>query len=139
MRTNGSFHFDFLVPRRPLSLQTRNRANLRAWKRYVAVEAAKHWSGTPPIQAMGIRLTIIFLCEEAPIDADNIIKPIQDALIGLVYEDDELITDVDSHRRFFSDTLDLTGLPVGLLGAIFAREECVYVRIEPARDLRGYL
>jgi hypothetical protein len=32
-------HFDFLIPRRPVSMQTRNRANLQAWKDYVRGEA----------------------------------------------------------------------------------------------------
>jgi hypothetical protein len=38
--------FEFLIPDRPVSLQTRNRENLRQWKAYVASEAAKSWEGS---------------------------------------------------------------------------------------------
>ena len=78
----------------------------------------------------GLRLTLLFLCEDAPVDVDNIIKPIQDALIRLVYDDDELVTDVDSHRRFFSDPINLTGLPLSVWIAAWLGIERVYVRVE---------
>ena len=35
--------FEFLIPQRPVSTQTRRRENLREWKNYVAGEAAKAW------------------------------------------------------------------------------------------------
>ncbi|HIG48948.1 MAG TPA: RusA family crossover junction endodeoxyribonuclease [candidate division Zixibacteria bacterium] len=43
---------------------------------------------------------MVYLGEtNAPVDTHNIIKPIQDGLVGLVYDDDLLVTDVESHRR----------------------------------------
>ena len=42
------------------------------------------------------------MCDSSPADIDNSIKPIQDALVGVVLADDFQVTDVDSHRRFLS-------------------------------------
>ena len=62
-----------------------------------------------------------------------------DALRGLVYSDDALISDVDSHRRRMAGTFDLTRLPQLLLRGIASQEECVYVRVNKARSLEDYL
>lgn len=42
-----------------------------------------------------------------PLDTDNIIKPIQDALARLVFEDNVLVTNVRSHRRIRTGMFDL--------------------------------
>lgn len=132
--------FEFLIPKRPVSLQTKNRKNLQAWKSFVRGEAAKLWgNGTPPVSLPALRFTIVYLCDESPADIDNIIKPIQDALVGLVFEDDFLVSDVDSHRRFLDEPIDVTSLPPLLQSGVAAGNECVYVRISDAQDLGSYL
>jgi crossover junction endodeoxyribonuclease RusA len=96
--------FEFLIPKRPVSLQTKNRKNLQAWKNFVQGAALKVWlAGRPAVSSPALRCTIVYVCDRSPADIDNIIKPIQDALVGLVFEDDFLISDVDSHRRFIED------------------------------------
>jgi Holliday junction resolvase RusA-like endonuclease len=132
--------FEFLIPKRPVSLQTKNRKNLQAWKSYVRGEAAKVWAATSsPVSAPSLRFTIVYLCDTAPADIDNIIKPIQDALVGLVFDDDFLVSDVDSHRRFLTEPIDLTSLPPLLQAGAAKGGECVYVRIGDAQELRTYL
>ncbi|HEX9822196.1 MAG TPA: RusA family crossover junction endodeoxyribonuclease [Methylomirabilota bacterium] len=37
-----------------------------------------------------------YLYDEAALDADNILEPIQDALIGIVLDDDSVITDIEA-------------------------------------------
>jgi hypothetical protein len=132
--------FDFLIPRRPVSLQTKNRRNLQAWKEFVRDQAKMVWiSGRPPVSSRALRCTIVYLCGDAPADVDNIVKPIQDALVGVVFDDDFQISDIDSHRRFLSEPLDITFLPWLLRAGIVLGTECVYVRISDAQDLRSYL
>jgi hypothetical protein len=130
--------FEFLIPRRPVSLQTKNRANLQAWKAYVAGEAAKVWQGTM-IGAGDIELLLVYMFDLAPPDADNIVKPIQDALVGLVFSDDALISDVESHRRSLVGTFDLTRFPGLLVAGIAAGQECVYVKVSTSEPLEDYL
>lgn len=120
--------FEFLIPDRPVSLQTRNRENLRQWKAYVASEAAKSWTGEA-ISDCNLQLTLVYLCGDDPVDIDNIIKPIQDALVGLAYIDDILVTDVESRRRPLAGTYDVARCPDQLLQGIASGGECVYVRL----------
>ena len=92
--------FEMLIPRRPVSHQAKNRENLQAWKDYVYGRARIDWIGGTPIATQGLRLMLVYLCNDFPADIDNIIKPIQDALVGVVYADDSLISDVIEQMWF---------------------------------------
>jgi crossover junction endodeoxyribonuclease RusA len=132
--------FELLISKRPVSFQTKRRKNLQAWKNFVRAEASKVWNAADlPVSSPFLRCVIVYLCDSAPADIDNIIKPIQDALVGLVFEDDFLGSDVDSHRRFLADPIDVASLPPLLQAGVAKGEECVYVRICDAQDLRSYL
>ena len=132
--------FEFLIPKRPVSLQTKSRLNLQLWKNFVREEAMRAWSiDTPPVSSPALRFSIVYLCDSSQADIDNIIKPIQDALVGLIFEDDFLVSDVDSHRRFLAEPIDVTTLPPLLQSGVASGNECVYVRVSDAQDLRSYL
>lgn len=131
--------FEMLIPKRPVSHQAKNRENLQAWKDYIYGRARNEWIGGTPLIEEGLRLTLVYLCDDSPADIDNIIKPIQDALVGIVYADDALISDVDSHRRFLSDAIDVTNLPPLLIEGVTLGEECIYVSVCLAENLETYL
>lgn len=130
---------ELLIPQRPLSLQTRNRSDLQAWKRLVAGEAANVWGSRPPIGSGDLRLTIVYLCDDFPPDTDNIIKPIQDALEGPVIVDDILVADVESHRRVYSQSFKFKRLPPLLRRGLLTGAECVYVRLSDTKPLEKLL
>jgi len=130
--------FEFLIPKRPVSLQTKNRKNLQSWKNFVCAETCKDWSGAPH-SGNELHLTLIYLCDDDPVDVDNIIKPIQDALVGTIYDDDLLISDVESHRRPLTGVFDIAKHPVLLVDGILSGTECVYVGITDAQPLGNYL
>ena len=98
----------------------------------------KGWLSEPR-KGIDLHVQLIYLYDKDPIDVDNIIKPILDSLVGLVYDDDSCITDVESHRRSLIGTFDLTRLPRLLISALSMRKECVYVRITDAKPLEEYL
>lgn len=129
--------YEFLIPRRPVSVQAKNKSRQR-WKQFVYDEAAKSWVEDSPFIG-DLHLTIVYLFDSDPADIDNIIKPIQDALIGLAYSDDSAITDVEAHRRSIYGTFDITRCPEELLKGITSGSECVYVRITEAKLLEDYL
>jgi len=130
--------FEFLIPIRPVSHQTRNRANLQRWKSYVRDLAIGVWTG-PIWCEPGLELRLIYLANEDPVDVDNIIKPIQDALIGVIYLEDGLVTDVESHRRPIKGTFDITHCSKLLTEALLSNDECVYVSVVRSKALEDYL
>ncbi|MEH1836483.1 MAG: RusA family crossover junction endodeoxyribonuclease [Nostoc sp.] len=103
------------------------------------LEAQKVWKDNSPINKGELQLTLVYLCDEFPADIDNIIKPIQDALVDLVFEDDSLVSDVDSHRRFLSDPIEIKSLPSLLQRAVLIGKECVYVKVSEPQPLEKYL
>jgi hypothetical protein len=121
-----------------MSLQG-NRANLRTWKEFVARRANTAWGVRPPIQTGELHLTLVYLSGVQPADVDNIIKPIQDALVGLVLSDDSLIVAVESHRRLLTGSFDPMRLPPLLLTGLLTGRECVYVRLRDAQPLEELL
>jgi crossover junction endodeoxyribonuclease RusA len=129
--------FEFLIPKRPLSLQAK-RASLQAWKAFVRAEAQKVWGGSL-IETGDLHLTLVYLCGLTPPDTDNIVKPIQDALVGLVFSDDSLVADVESHRRSLNGVFDLTQLPELVSLGVDSGQECVYVKVSSSRPLEEYL
>lgn len=131
--------FEFVIPRRPVSLQVKKRDNLQKFKSFVRTEAAKTWPADNAPLSENLRITLIYLAAADAADVDNIIKPIQDALVGLVYSDDVYVCDVDCHRRYLSEPIDVTDLPPPLQAAIAQAEECVYVRVSHASGLKDYL
>ena len=129
--------FELLIPRRPLSHQAKNRQHLQDWKDFVYGRARQKWQG-PPLTTAQVRLTLVYLCDDYPADIDNIIKPIQDALVGVILADDFQVTDVDSHRRFLGE-LDITKFPPLLLAGVSSNQECVYIRITASGPLEDDL
>ncbi len=121
-----------------LSLQAK-RSSLQAWKAFVKAEASKTWTRTLLSEDLDLHLTLVYLYDRDPLDVDNIIKPIQDALVGLIYEDDQQITDVQAHRRHLRGTFDILKFPDLLLQGLYTGSECVYVRICQSKTLESYL
>jgi Holliday junction resolvase RusA-like endonuclease len=94
-----------------MSLQTKSRQSFRTWKEAVRGEAAKAWAGRRMIEDGDLSLTLVYLYRAGPVDVDNIIKPIQDALEGIVLSNDILVTDVECHRRVVPGRSKLKRVP----------------------------
>jgi Holliday junction resolvase RusA-like endonuclease len=80
------FPFEFIIDGPPVSYQTRNANRLRAWQHSVRVAAEQRW----PVEARPVKARLKFSVTyyhdgvSVRIDNDNLVKPIQDALNGLV-------------------------------------------------------
>lgn len=130
--------FEALIRERPVSLQTKNKRRLDEWKQTLRVIFTEKWD-SPVAQDTDFRVTLVYLCGTAPVDIDNIVKPILDSMGAVIYRDDILVTDVDSHRRPIFGETDLTNWPSLLIEGLARREECVYVRVQFAQSLEAYL
>jgi Holliday junction resolvase RusA-like endonuclease len=132
--------YEFVIPGRPASVHARNRQAYREWQDKVVREANRVSPGTFPFTNFDARLTIVFVSgARSPIDVDNVIKPIQDALTGVFYGDDEMVSDVAAHRRIWADEVPEDGLPALLRAAWKSKRDCVYVRIQKTARLKDLL
>jgi hypothetical protein len=123
---------EFVVPGPPVSHQTSDKANLKAWQTTIRAEAAKTWT-LPPLKGKLKFLLINFHeGDKPPLDDDNMVKPIRDALNGLVYEDDRQIRYSETLQVPIDDPIKIRGASVILLAAYSKGDEFLYVRIEDA-------
>ncbi|MEI1373270.1 RusA family crossover junction endodeoxyribonuclease [Nostoc sp. UHCC 0926] len=97
--------FEFIVDGPPVSQQARKRGKgnrLEDWKKTVRQEAEKYWSSEQKTATGLVMLQITYFYDSVQIDIDNIVKPIQDAIIGLAYVDDEQVSDLLVRKRNLS-------------------------------------
>lgn len=124
---------EFIVTRVPLSHQTRNRARLQAWKMAVRQEAASQWRGRSPVMG-AVKVTVAYYHESgtARIDGDNMVKPIQDALNGVVYNDDRQIVRVVVEKHSINASFVVRYISPVLANGFSVGKPFVYVKIEDA-------
>ena len=77
-------------------------------------------------------LTITYFYECASMDIDNIPKPIADALKGLVYLDDDQLTDMLCRKRNLNNSLRIENPSAVLAGGIDRGHEFLYIVVEEA-------
>ncbi len=118
----------------PVSQQTRRRERLRAWKIMVRQEAEKYWSPGQKAATGLIMLQITYFYDSVAIDVDNIVKPIQDAIIGLAYIDDDQVTDVLVRKRNLSGNFKVENMTSTLAEGFSRRSEFLHIVVIEAPD-----
>ena len=79
-------------------------------------------------------LTITYFYDSVSIDVDNIPKPISDALKGLVYLDDEQVTDMLCRKRNLNSDLRIENPSSVLAEGLSRGKEFLYIVVEEASD-----
>ena len=122
--------WDFVVLGTPLSVQASSKSKAR-WKAAVQVAAQAAWpAGEAPLaDALQIHVTC-FHDSAPPLDADNMLKPIQDALIGIVYKDDRQLTDTHGSLRDMNDQYVVRGMSPALAVGFVANVPFVHVKVD---------
>lgn len=125
--------FEFTVPGQPVSHQTRNRAKLADWSRFVRTWASLHWGLKVPVTE-AVKLTVTYFHEGAEIrlDNDNMLKPIQDSLNGIIYVDDRQVTDTVVRKASIDDSFHVRGTSMLLLEAFARGDPFVHIVVEHA-------
>jgi crossover junction endodeoxyribonuclease RusA len=122
--------FEFTIQGPPVSNQTRNRARLLLWKQDVRAAAqARIPAGTSPVRDP-VQVTITYYYEGDSPDVDNIIKPIQDALNGLVFTDDAQVAETKSRKRLLNGSYEIKGASGVLLQGFSAGVGFLHIRVE---------
>lgn len=128
------FPFEFIVDGPPVSHQTRRPTRLEAWKQTVRAAAAQRWPiGTVPARIQ-LKILVIYYHDGVTVrmDNDNMIKPIQDALNGLIYEDDRQITDTQVRKTDINGSFRVRGMSPVLAEGFIKGAEFLYIRVEVA-------
>lgn len=128
--------FEFIIDGPPVSHQTRKAERLQAWERTVRAAAAQRWPANTPPVTVSLRFSVTYYHDgvSVRIDNDNLVKPIQDALNGLVYEDDRQITDIYVRKTDLNGSFRVRGMSPVLAEGFCRGNEFLYVRIELAPD-----
>ena len=124
---------DFVVLGTPKSVQAASRSKT-LWKAEVSTAAQTVWPLTRSPLTTTLKITVVYYYLGAPLDTDNMLKPIQDALNGVVYRDDSQITDITAGKRPFDGSFRVRGLSPQLAKGFTSNGEFVHVRIEDAPD-----
>ncbi len=121
--------FEFIIIGTPVSQQTRKKLRLRKWKDDVRAGAVTRWpSGELPLN-QPIKIFAVYYYEGVALDTDNMIKPIQDALKGLVYSDDCVVTDSQAAKRNLDGNFRVKGMSPVLAEGFCSGSEFIYVKI----------
>jgi crossover junction endodeoxyribonuclease RusA len=124
---------EFTVLGPPVSHQSHNKTKLGAWRRKVRTAAARVWAKRPPLELkLNIVVTYYHEGQAVRIDTDNMVKPIQDALIGLVYSDDCWITHTSSQKISIDGFFQVRGRSLVLLEAFSRGVEFLHITVDHA-------
>jgi hypothetical protein len=126
---------EFIVAGTPISSGARGRSRTR-WKEAVSSAASAALPHQHALVADSVRVTVVYFYVRTDLDLDNILKPILDALIEVIYVNDFQVTDISASKRDQTGTLILEGAsPVIIEQLASAAEEpqdFVYVAVELA-------
>ncbi|MBD2022200.1 RusA family crossover junction endodeoxyribonuclease [Leptolyngbya sp. FACHB-36] len=130
--------FEFLVTGKPVSHQTKDKKRLQAWKTTVRNAAEAHWNSHPTGENVRVVITHYYDTEpgnESGVpDSDNIVKPVRDALNGVIYADDYQITDFVSRRRNLNSSFRVKGMSSVLAKGFCSGDEFLHIRVDSAPD-----
>lgn len=120
---------EFFLSGVPASAQG-STAGKNAWKLRVeqAAEAVIPQNMWLLEQPLGIEV-LLFLNEDLQGDLDNVVKPIQDALTGVIYRDDHQIFDVHAAKYLPDRILKMENPSRKLSEALEEERPLVYIRI----------
>lgn len=105
---------EFTVPGTPRSLQAESSSK-RQWQQKVKAYAPFQ----PKLLTGPLRVRITFFFDGAAyVDTDNIIKPIQDALEGEIYENDRIVVDVCARKVDVRKMPSIKPLPPAVSSAL---------------------
>lgn len=82
-------------------------------------------------------LQVTYFYDAVGMDVDNIVKPIQDAIIGLAYIDDEQVTDILVRKRNLSGNFRIDNLSPILVEGLDRGHEFLHVLVidAPAQEI----
>ncbi len=91
-------------------------------------------NGSSPV-SHEVAISIVYYYEGETPDVDNVIKPIQDALKGVVYLDDAQVVKAESAKARIDGSFQIRGASEILLRAFSERDPFVHIRVTLPPDM----
>lgn len=128
--------WEFVTLGTPASVQAGSPTRKRWQMKVVQAAEAALPSGVAPLPSEHkVQIHIIYYYDGARLDVDNMLKPIQDALIGIAYEDDDQIIDTHGYVRDLNSPYKIRGMSRCLADGFSSGDPFVHVRIEWPGDI----
>jgi Holliday junction resolvase RusA-like endonuclease len=131
---------EFIIVGTPVTYRAkkkRKRDHLRKWKSKVKEVAGRHWKW-PQNEPMKDKLqcTIIYFHRgpDAPLDNDNLCKPILDAMSRTIYDDDKQLIHTHVYQTDIAHPIPLEGASTLVVNAIRDGNDFVYVRFDSPQE-----
>lgn len=125
-----TFPVEFVIEGTPVSFQSKKAKSKTAWKDKVRLAASETVGQASWATSQNVSLTIYDFPTDAPQgDVDNIVKLIQDGLVGPIVTDDAQVSRVVAQRLLQEDLVDFNEFPEILGRAAVNDPPYVYIRI----------
>ncbi|MEM1308918.1 MAG: RusA family crossover junction endodeoxyribonuclease [Cyanobacteria bacterium P01_H01_bin.153] len=131
--------FDFVIIGKPVPHRAKDRQALKAWREHVRATAQFRWGDRSPlVDKLSVKITHFY--DAVPgnmgedLDSERIIKPLLDALNGVVYRDDYQIAELDNRRRNLNGSFRVKGMSAALAEGFCKGEEFLHVRVDFLRN-----
>ena len=130
--------FDFVIIGRPVPHRAKDKKALKAWRELVTITAQRCWGDRPPL-ANKLRLQITHFYDQPTkpldheLDSERIIKPVLDALNGVIYRDDYQIAELDTRRRNLNGSFRVKGISVALAEGFCTGDEFLHIKLDCLR------
>lgn len=138
MKNQGMLPFEFTIEGPPVSSQTNNKKRLNSWKKKVAKVANESIENNVEPVSDEVTFRVTYYYENEYPDVDNIIKPIQDALVGLVYIDDNQVVETSSRRRYINGAYKIRGASPLIVQGLIKGIDFLHIKValfEPNEEL----
>lgn len=122
---------EFIVKGVPRSVHAKN--SLRGWIKTVKDAATALWGNNQPL-GTELNVTIVYFYRDGSIDVDNFIKPIMDAMKGVIYDDDAIVSQVLARKTELRSGLEIGAASTRLVAALDAARDFVLVRVNGPPD-----
>lgn len=131
--------FEFVIIGKPVPHRASDRKALKVWREHVKATAQYCWGDRVPLtDKLYVKITHFY---DAPaskvgqdLDSERIIKPILDALNGVIYQDDYQIAELDNRRRNLNGSFRVKGMSVALAEGFCKGEEFLHVMVDFLRN-----
>jgi len=130
---------EFIVVGTPVSQQAHNREALRSWRAEIQAVAQNTVPDdeTPVVDSVEIHVVYYHDKDAAHLpDEDNMLKPIQDALQGIVYVNDSQVSDGTCRKRDLDGSFKVRHLRPVVAEGFIQGDEFVHITVMPSPDPR---